>query len=470
MPGYANWKQLYKEEYFQLEQEGYDVKGGCRPESAGEAILPFPDTAEEVLTEAEERRWKDWYGKLWKIREKGIRPDYPYSEPETEKEILQTIAQTPHMQPLLEEEYTDRIMGAVSGRCAGVVLGKPLEMGFDRKTIQKYLESVGQYPLDDFVEGYSPKLDMRLREDCVPSTRGNVRYVQQDDDIHYTVLALKLAEECGEAFTGEDIGRLWTENLPYRWFWCASRQAYYHYVNLESTERRWERIKEFPTKQNPWRECIDGQIRCDMWGYLNPGNPGKAALSAFRDCSFSLTKNGIYSGMFTAGCISAALTADTDVHKILEAGLRVIPEKSRLAEAVRLVMGWYDGDFVKTCDKIYETYGNLPFAAAVNNMAMVTLSLLYGNLDYTKTITTAVMCGLDTDCNAGTAGSIAGAAIGAGKIPRRWTEPLNNTLKTAVASFGEGTIAGVAERIIRLYKKKSADIGTGKREVSKNAL
>ena len=133
-------------------------------------------------------------------------------------------------------------------------------------------------------------------------------------------------------------------------------------------------------------------------------------------------------------------------------------------------MGWYDGDFVKTCDKIYETYGNLPFAAAVNNMAMVTLSLLYGNLDYTKTITTAVMCGLDTDCNAGTAGSIAGAAIGAGKIPRRWTEPLNNTLKTAVASFGEGTIAGVAERIIRLYKKKSADIGTGKREVSKNAL
>lgn len=97
MPGYANWKQLYKEEYFQLEQEGYDVKGGCRPESAGEAILPFPDTAEEVLTEAEERRWKDWYGKLWKIREKGIRPDYPYSESETEKEILQTIAQTPHI-------------------------------------------------------------------------------------------------------------------------------------------------------------------------------------------------------------------------------------------------------------------------------------------------------------------------------------------------------------------------------------
>lgn len=459
MPGYANWKQLYKEEYFQLEQEGYDVRNGYYPDNGQKEKLPFPDAAGEVLSEEEEDRWKNLYGNLWKIRENGIRRDYRYWEPEIPEEIFKKASQMPQTAPLSKEEYRDRISGAVFGRCAGVVLGKPLEMGFDRETIRKYLESVGQYPLNDFVEGYSSKLDIRLREDCIPSTRGNVRYVQPDDDIHYTILALQLAEQYGEAFTGEDIGKMWTENLPYQWFWCASRQAYYHYVNLESGENRAKRIKEFPVSLNPWRECIDGQIRCDMWGYLNPGNPWQAARTAYRDCSFSLTKNGIYSGMFTAGCIGAALTADADVHKILGAGLMVIPENSRLAEAVKRVTDWYDGDFERTCDKIYEVYGKLPFASAINNMAMVTLALLHGNLDYTKTITTAVMCGIDTDCNAGTAGSIVGAAVGKGGIPGRWTEPLNNTLKTAVASFGEGKITDVAERIVRLHEKRISSAG-----------
>lgn len=452
MPGYANWKQLYKEEYFQLEQEGYDVKSGYQPEEQNEQ-LPFPDAVEEVLTKEEEKRWEELYGKLWRVREKGIRRAYRYLEPETLEEILRNTSPISREPSLSAEEYRDRITGAVFGRCVGVVLGKPLEMGFDRQTIQKYLESVGQYPLDDYVEGYSSKLDMRLREDCLPSTRGNVRYVQQDDDIHYTILALQLAERCGESFTGEDIGWMWTENLPYKWFWCASRQAYYHYVNLESSDEREKQIKEFPTRLNPWRECIDGQIRCDMWGYLNPGNPEKAAKAAYKDCSFSLSKNGIYSGMFTAGCISEALTEDVDVNRILTAGLEVIPKGSRLAEAIRQVIDWYDGDFVKACDKIYEVYGKLPFAGAINNMAMVTLALLHGNLDYTKTVTTAVMCGMDTDCNAGTAGSIVGAAVGGKKIPQRWTEPLNNTLKTAVASFGEGKITDVVERILCLHEK-----------------
>ena len=48
------------------------------------------------------------------------------------------------------------------------------------------------------------------------------------------------------------------------------------------------------------------------------------------------------------------------------------------------------------------------------------LALLEGGLDFTRTITTAVMCGTDTDCNSATAGSIVGAAIGYDALPQRW--------------------------------------------------
>lgn len=460
MPGYANWRQLYQEEYFQLQQEGYDVSGKEDGDVEKGEYLPFPNTKSsfEILTEEEEKFWRDAYARLEKTKDLGLRKDFPYYEPETLQEILKTGMNAPTLLLLKQEDYLDRLKGAILGRSTGVILGKPLEMGFDRKKIREYLESVGQYPLNDFVVEYSEKLNLRLRKDCVPSTKGNVQYIQPDDDMHYTILSLLLAEQKGEEFEAEDIGKLWVENIPYHWCWCASRQAYWQYVNLEEGPGRAQRLKDIPNTLNPWRECIDGQIRTDMWGYLNPGNPEAAAKTAYRDCSFSLTKNGIYGGMFVAGCLAGAMTEKTDTKTILRAGLSVIPEKSRLAEAVRNVMQWYQEtpeDWIRVCDKIYDAYGDLPFAATINNLAIVTLAILYGNLDHTKTITTAVMCGLDTDCNAGTAGSIVGAAVGKSGIEKRWYEPFNDKIKTVVASFGEGSISEIVDRIYRIYKTKN---------------
>jgi len=455
MPGYANWKQLYQEEFFQLQQEGYEVcgeQGSCRET---EEYLPIPNSKSSRVQMEEEDFWKEAYHRLERIKGQGIRPDYPYKEPEELEEILHTGAEAPTLTMLSQGEYRNRLEGAVLGRCAGIVLGKPLEMGFDRLRIKEYLESVGQYPLNDFVIGYSEKLDFRLRKDCIPSTKGNVEYMQSDDDIHYTILAMLLTEQKGEKFEAEDIGKLWVENVPYHWFWCSSRQAYWHYVNLEEGTKRREKIKEIPYKLNPWRECIDGQIRSDVWGYINPGAPQKAARTAYRDCSFCLTKNGIYGGMFVAGCIAGAMTVNPNPVSILQTGLSVIPQKSRLAEAIWNVMQWYreaQGDWVGVCDKIYENYGDQPFAGTVNNLAIVALAILHGNLDHTKTITTAVMCGLDTDCNGGTSGSIVGAAIGKNGIEPRWYEPFHDRIKSAVASFGEGSISDLIERIYKVYE------------------
>ncbi len=85
---------------------------------------------------------------------------------------------------------------------------------------------------------------------------------------------------------------------------------------------------------------------------------------------------------------------------------------------------------------------------AIHNIAIMVLSLLHGNLNFDKTITTAVMCGIDTDCNSATAGSIVGAAIGYDRLEQKWVAPLQDTAKTVVANFGEGTITDLIQRTI----------------------
>lgn len=454
MPGYANYKTLYKEEYNCLRDEGFDVEKFVQPSPDAEGFLPLPGACDSYNDTDDKDFWKKAYENLIKVRNTPLVKGYPYIEPNDFDEIMRAADKAPELIPLSDEEYIDRLSGAFYGRCAAVILGKPLEMGMTKKDIKEYLESVNEYPLNDFVSAYSEKLDKRLREDCIYSTKGNVKFAQSDDDINYTLLDLVLAETHPNGFKKADVGQNWLNNISYHWCWCASRQAYYNMVNLDESYNIDKQIEEIPYKLNPWRECIDGQIRTDLWGYIHPADLYNACRDAHTDCSFSLTKNGIYGGMFVAGALSAALSKDTSIEKIISSGLASIPKKSRLHEAITSVCTWWNEskDWEIVCDKIYEKYGHLPFAATLNNMAMVALGIVAGELDYTKSICIATMCGIDTDCNAGTVGSIIGAAVGLEKIPPRWYEPLNDTIKSTVAAIGEIKISEVIKRIYYLKK------------------
>jgi hypothetical protein len=464
MPGFATWKTLYHDEYRQLREEGYEVGAAATPDLDAE-FLPFPAEVRATLhvDEIGEAEWEQAYHKLWRVRARGLRPGWPYVEPDGLDEIFAGAAPEPPLQPVAGGEYADRIHGAWYGRCAGVVLGKPLEMGWDRLTVRRYLESVNAYPLHDWVPAASTELGVELRKDCLPSTLGRVCFVQPDDDVHYTVMALLLAEQKGLDFRRLDAGMQLLQEVPIFWLWGAHHQMYWHLVrnkNRPDWEKDQESISEAQIDElrltlNPWREWIDGQLKGDLWGYLTPGAPRAGARYAHRACSLCLVKNGVYGGMFVAGCLSAALCERPTVRSILAGGLATIPRSSRLAEAVRSVVEWQaeTPDWTATCDKIMARYGHLHFADQINNLALVVLALLHGDLDYEKTITTAVMAGIDVDCNAATAGSICGAAIGFANLPGRWIEPLNDRVKTVVASFGEGKISDLADRTIALRER-----------------
>lgn len=452
MPGYANWKDLFALEYLQLYEEGYAVGESPAPDYAASylpaAVREATDRAR--LTEAD---WEDAYKRLWALRERGIRADYPFDEPNDYESIIADAADGPDLQPLSDAEYAERIKGAWYGRIGGVVLGKPFEMRVDRKFIKAYLQSVDAYPLNDWVPHHSPKLDQTLR--CKASALGNIRYAEADDDIHYTILGLMLIEARGFEFSKLDVAQHHLRNVPYHWLFSCTRQSYYHMVNLSDDRSVEEQIDEFPTKLNPWREGINTAIRADFWGYIAPADPRRAARIAYREVTLNAVKNGIYSSMFVAGALSAALSAQPTVDTILAGGLSVIPRRSRLARIAREVRQWYeeDGDWVPVCDRIYEKYGHLPFLHALHNMAFVMLALIHGDLDYSKTITTAVMCGMDTDCTSGTAASIVGAAVGYEGLDQRWIAPFNDHVKTAVAGFGNGSISGLVERNVELWRR-----------------
>ena len=444
MPGYADYNKLYLEEYKTLKWEGFDVDKYINNDKDSQDFMPNPENAEKYPQGDD--FWQKPYENLVKIMKTPIKEDYPYFEPNDLEAILSEATNAPILEPLSSEEYKKQLYGAFFGRCAAVILGKPLEMGLTKEFIEKYLRSVDAYPLNDFVPEYSSELDFRLREDCVCSAKGRVEYAQSDDDIHYTLLGLLLLEKKGLSFTKYDVGNNWANEIAYQWCWCASRVAYYHLVGGKLP------IEEIPYTINPWRECIDGQIRTDIWGYVFPADLKNAAKYSHRDTSFSLTKNGIYGGMFVAGAIAGALSRGATVDTIIDSGLSVIPRKSRLYEAITSVREWYreNGSWEQTADLLLEKYKEIPCEGTINNMAVVALGIIAGELDYTRSITIATMCGLDTDCNAGTVGSIVGAAVGIDGIEKRWTEPLNDTIRSAVASFGTCKISDICNRIIAI--------------------
>ena len=447
MPGYANYKRLYIEEYKTLFEEGYDVEKYIVDDENSEDFCPNPQNVDNYPTGDD--FWQKPYENLVKVMDTPLRADFPYIEPNTFDEIKAQTIVAPVLEPISDEEYEKRIQGGFYGRCASVILGKPLEMGLSKDFIKKYLESVNAYPLNDFVPEKSEKLDFTLRQDCIYSTKGHVKFAQSDDDINYTLLGLRFIEIYGFEIEPWKVVTNWADNIAYQWCWCASRVAYYHYVRNEIPyEKR-------PYVINPWRECIDGQIRTDIWGYVFPSQLDKAMLHSFKDTSATLTKNGIYGGMFVAGAIAGALSKNPTVDKIIDSGLASIPKKSRLFEAISLVREWFKEthDWNSVADKILEKYGHIPCEGTLNNLAMVALGIIAGELDYTKSITIATMCGLDTDCNAGTVGSIVGCAVGIDNIEKRWIDPLNDTIKSTVACFGDCKISEICRRIISAKKK-----------------
>jgi len=439
-------EKIVKDEITQRREEGYET---------AELEKEFLKIRKKTVSEVEE--------KILELLEKiPFKEDFPYKEPSDLPGIIAERPKTPEKISitLSDEELFDRIYGGWLGRCAGCMLGKPVE-GLKRDQIETWLKIADAYPLEDYFPPIdhlpedSPQwLRTRLfyigemaRKTGMGVLRGQINSMARDDDIDYTIIGLHILENYGPDFTTKNVGETWLNLLPYFQVYTAERVAYRNLVyGLEPPETA--------TYMNPYREWIGAQIRADMWGYVSPGNLELAAELAYRDARLSHVKNGIYGEMFVSAMISAAFVMD-DVEKIIEAGLSVIPKKSRLAEAVRDVMDWSKkySDWREAWSKINEKYGHYHPVHTINNAAIVVMGLLYGGGDYSKSIAISVMGGWDTDCNGATTGSIMGVMLGAKNLPDKWIKPLNDRIRSFVIGYDNSRISDLAKRTLKITKK-----------------
>ncbi len=373
-------------------------------------------------------------------------PSFPYDEPSSLDEIRAARPDGPRRitVALSDEELKDRIYGAWLGRAAGCSLGKPVE-GWPRERIDKYLESAGALPLDDYIPYVENAMSPRLRT----STRGNIEFMARDDDMDYPILGLIALERKGNEFTPRTMANVWLGHMPYHLLYTAENAAYRNFVN-----GHWP--PESALHRNPYREWIGAQIRADIFGYVAPGWPEKAADFAFRDASISHVKNGIYGEMFVAAMLAAAVTTD-DISEIIEIGLSEIPENCRLSEAVRDTLNWCGtlDDWEAVWDRINDKYGHYHGVHTINNAALVVLGLYFGAQDFEQGIVVSVRGGWDTDCNGATVGSILGAKFGAAALPEKWIGVLSDRLMSSVCEFNDNRISELAERTHRVAQQIS---------------
>jgi len=378
------------------------------------------------------------------------RAGYPYEEPSDLEGIVKCRPQKAELVKcdFGSEERFDRVYGAWLARCAGCLLGQPVE-GWKRERINGLCVDTGNFPAGNYLSSDIPgEIAERYLVTDKTGKRtvnwiNNVSCMPEDDDTNYTIIGLKILETYGRDFTSSDVAECWLQNLPMLHLCTAERVAYRNIA-----------CGVFPpasaTYRNPFREWIGAQIRADFFGYISPGDPEKASEYAWRDASVSHVKNGVYGEMLVAAMLAAAAVSD-DMQTVIRAGLSVIPDRSRLADKIRevIVLRERGVTYEQVADYIHSLYDEgreYDWCHTIPNAMIVVSALLYGEGTLENTLARALMCGFDTDCNCATAGSVIGMMLGAQALPAKWISPLHDTVISGVDGFGKISIYQLARR------------------------
>jgi ADP-ribosylglycohydrolase len=327
----------------------------------------------------------------------------------------------------------DRVHGAWLGRAVGCLVGKPVEK-VPRPGIREILEATGGWPLSGYFTAVGLPDDVAARWPWNRASRTtslveNIDGMPEDDDLNYPLIALHLLERHGTGLTSDDVAKAWLDLLPGGRVFTAERVAYRNLLlGLDPPDTA--------TARNPFRQWIGAQIRTDLYGWVNPGDPALAAELAWRDARISHVRNGVYGAMYAAA-LGAAAVVESDVGRVLDAGLAVVPPASRFAEAVRFARDVVDRepDWERVVDAIYARYEHLHWVHVLSNAALLTAAIAHGAGDFERSVFAVVSGGWDTDSAGATVGGVLGAIHGAAALPARLVDPLRNRLTSSVPGF-----------------------------------
>ncbi|WP_055667141.1 ADP-ribosylglycohydrolase family protein [Desnuesiella massiliensis] len=326
---------------------------------------------------------------------------------------------------MIQRDYIERVYSGWLGKAIGVRLGAPIE----NWTYERIKEEIGE------PEGYIHDYKMFAADD---DTNGPMVFIRALED--YSIDAA--AHEIGDTwlnYIGDTHGMFW-------WGGYGVSTEHTAYMNLQHGIKA-PLSGSIEVNGLTVSEQIGGQIFIDVWGLIAPGNPSLAAQYAEKAASVSHDGNGKYGGMFIAACISEAFV-EKDIRKIINKGLSVIPENCEYAKVTREIMRFYDenpSDWRKCFQYIYDNFGYDKYEGGchiIPNAAVIILSLLYGEGDFSETIRICNFCGWDTDCNVGNVGCIMGVRGGIEGIPHFWRKPINDVFVSS-SLIGDLNIADI---------------------------
>lgn len=177
-------------------------------------------------------------------------------------------------------------------------------------------------------------------------------------------------------------------------------------------------------------------------------------------------KNGIYGEMWVAAMLAEAAVTH-DIFQVLEAGLGQIPSSCRLQEDIRRVTSWkregisLEEATLRIHQQWKETNGH-HWCHTNSNAMIVVMALLWGDMDFGKTICAAVQAGFDTDCNGATAGSILGMMLGKNGIPAQWTEPFPQGLSSDITGSSLTPIETLVQRTLAVIQSGKKGLTAGR--------
>ncbi len=306
------------------------------------------------------------------------------------------MSATAEERTLSKERFLDKCKGAWAGQMIGVCFGAPYEFQSNGKPIAEPLQ---------------------------PWTPGRVNGAIDQDDLYVEMTFLMSLEKHGLGITprqaGDDFGASQYE------LWHANKQG-----------RNNIRNGIFPPQSghpdnNPHADDIDFQIEADLFGLIAPGLPHESNQLCDVFGHIMNYGDGLYGGMFVAGIYAAAYFED-DIHKVLEAGLKCIPDESTYSKCIRDVIGLHKEhpkDWLAAWNELEKRWQDDkdcgpgdPFNIdAKINGAYIVMGLLYGEGDFGKTIEISTRCGQDADCNPSSAAGILGCILGYKALGDQWT-------------------------------------------------
>jgi hypothetical protein len=184
--------------------------------------------------------------------------------------------------------------------------------------------------------------------------------------------------------------------------------------------------------------------------------------------------DGLYAGQFMGGMYAEAFF-ETDVQKIIGAGLKCIPAGSQYHECISDVLDWYQenpDDWQETWKRIENKYNLNPdyrlasciikedpnywrnteslfnIDAKING-AYVVMGLLYGQGDPDHTIIIAARCGQDSDCNPSSAAGVLFTALGYSALPDKFTAALDLNTAFSHTPYTYPMLVDVCEKLAR---------------------